>query len=127
MVNWHRFGSTVWQERRYLDAWSVNHFLAGVLLASVAVFFVVSLTIAAPLALALFILWELFERLIDAGEAFPNQLLDVVVDAAGFAVGWLLWGREVLDAGAFIAVAAVFAALLAWGYYSKIHYSLTYD
>jgi len=76
---------------KYIDFWSIPHFLFGAMLASLARAFDVSVW---GVALAMFIvavLWEVFEVVEHIPESRTNGVIDVVLAIVGFViVAWLL-------------------------------------
>lgn len=80
-----RKGWDLWVEGKYFDLWSVNHFLAGLLIAATLFLLKISLFPAFLIAFLLFIAYEIFEVAAQIEEVFTNRLVDVIVDVAGFS------------------------------------------
>lgn len=83
-----------WKEGKYLDLWSVNHVLSGVVLGSLLLSFGVSLNSSLAVAIILFVGWEIAEIFMGIKEHTPNMVADVVCDLAGFAAV-ALWFAKV--------------------------------
>ena len=79
-----RKGWELWEEGKYLDMWSVSHFLSGLLIASVLFLLGIAFVPALVIATVLFVLYELFEVVVHIEESFTNRFMDVVVDVVGF-------------------------------------------
>lgn len=73
-----------WREGRYLDLWSVNHVLSGVVLAALFYHFAVPFYLGLCIAIFLFVGWEVAEVLLGIKEHVPNMVTDVICDLAGF-------------------------------------------
>lgn len=73
-----------WKEGRYIDLWSLNHVLSGVVLASILFGFGVSFVTSVVIAFVLFVGWEVAEVALGIKEHTPNMVMDVVCDFAGF-------------------------------------------
>jgi len=85
-----------WKEGKYVDLWSINHVLSGVVLGAILGNFNAPFGWSLLLAIALFVGWEVVEVLIGIKEHMPNMVMDVVCDLAGFlAIAW--WFAEVSD------------------------------
>ncbi|HXF43941.1 MAG TPA: hypothetical protein VNK70_00460 [Candidatus Paceibacterota bacterium] len=81
-----RKGWDLWAEGKYVDLWSVNHFLSGVLVGALLLILKVPFLPAAVIAFLLFVGYELFEVALQIEEHFTNRVTDVVIDVAGFLV-----------------------------------------
>lgn len=73
-----------WREGHFVDLWSINHFLSGVVLASIIFHFDISFTFGMVIAFILFVGWEVAEVALGIKEHAPNMAMDVVCDFAGF-------------------------------------------
>lgn len=78
--------NTYWREGRYVDLWSINHVLSGIVLASLLFGLKAPFGWSLLAAVALFVGWEVVEVLTGIKEHMPNMIMDVVCDLAGFLV-----------------------------------------
>jgi hypothetical protein len=81
----------IWKHGKYVDLWSLVHFLSGFLLG--AIFFALGYTFLTALLLStiLLLLWEAFEWLTKISEPSVNVAMDMVVGLAGFLAGAYLY------------------------------------
>lgn len=112
----------IWREGKFLDVWSLNHFLFGFLSSYLLTeFFHLDLLVSCLIGLFAYIVWEVFEVLIKAGEYPTNQVMDVVVSLVGF---WLFVCARQFGGGAVFGliqpILLCFIALECFGYYSKL-------
>lgn len=83
-----------WKEGRYVDLWSINHVISGIVLGSLLLSFSVPFGWALVVSLVLFVGWEIGETLAGIKEHMPNLIMDIVFDVAGFLlIAW--WFAEV--------------------------------
>lgn len=68
-----------WREGEYLDLWSVPHFLSGIALGLVLVFFEFDVRSSFVIGFILLVLYEMFEVIVQIDETRWNRTLDVVV------------------------------------------------
>lgn len=110
----------LWREHRYVDLWSINHILSGVVLGSLLWTFGMPLTYSAVFAIVLFVGWEIGEVIYGINEHFSNIVMDVLFDIAGFA-GAAYWyfvlGRP-LSWTALSVWIAVFIVFNVWGFFA---------
>ena len=71
-------------KRRYIDLWTIPHFIIGVLFAFYALLENFSLFSSFYLLVAIAVLWELFEFKYDLTESFTNRIVDVFSSITGF-------------------------------------------
>lgn len=107
-----------WKEGRYIDLWSINHVLSGVVLGALAWSFGMSFGWSLLLALALFVGWELLEIAVGIKEHMPNMVMDVVCDLFGFlaAAYWFFILEKPFSPTATAAWILLFIALNIWGF-----------
>ena len=79
----------LWREGKYLDLWSVVHFLTGFAVGGAFIFLHVNSYIASAIAVGLFTGWEIFEPVIKIQEKSSNHITDVIVDYVGFFIAQL--------------------------------------
>jgi len=107
----------IWTMRKYLDLWSVNHTLAGSILASLFIFF--NAPFLASMAISFFILlgWEFFEITHKLHETIYNRIFDMIVGMSGFFLTNTLVNNDVFTNKAiFSVVFTVFVILEIWGF-----------
>ena len=73
-----------WKEGKYVDLWSINHILSGVVVGALLFRFGLNFHWAIIVSLALFVGWEIFEIVIGIKEHMTNIVMDVVFDLVGF-------------------------------------------
>lgn len=77
--------SFTWSEGRYIDLWSIVHIISGSILALLLSFTDLSLLWSITFAVALMIVWEIFESIIKVGESIENLFIDILVGLFGFS------------------------------------------
>jgi hypothetical protein len=104
-----------WKERKYIDMWSVSHFLFGASLAVFSVYWQVNFWVSVFCSAVIFIIWEFVEYTTHVGETTYNQMADIIVAMVGFFVFYIL--RNPLATSLLIFI---FFILETGGYLSKI-------
>ena len=79
-----------WREGKYLDLWSVPHFLSGVVVALSLYVFGFEVRSAFVIAFLLLVGYEMFEVIAKIDETRWNRTLDVVVGMVSFVPAFLL-------------------------------------
>lgn len=121
----------IWREGKWLDLWSVVHFLSGVTMGLFPKHLRLEAVSAYVITFLLLVLYEMFETLVKIKETRTNRFMDVVVGIASFALahsfhpfitepaGYFLLGTFFVSASVLSAVgwhmsqkAAVFEARL---------------
>lgn len=107
-----------WEEGKYIDLWSINHVLSGVVLGAFLFNFGIPFWWALAFSLLLFILWEVVEVIVHIKEHPSNMITDVVCDALGFLfVAYVYFVmREPFTWMATIIWTLDFLAFNLWGY-----------
>lgn len=107
----------LWREGKYLDLWSVVHFLTGFAVGGAFIFLHVNSYIASAIAVGLFTGWEIFEPVIKIQEKSSNHIADVIVDYLGFFIAQLYvfawYGTMHWYIPTIVALVAL--ALMTWG------------
>lgn len=80
----------IWREGKYLDLWSVPHFLSGMMVALGLYLLNFSGVSAFIIALLLLIIYELFEVIAKIEETRLNSFIDIVVGMTSFTPTFLL-------------------------------------
>lgn len=108
----------IWRHGRYVDLWSLVHFLSGALLALgfFGLGFGLLWTIAS--SLVLLIAWEVFEWAIRIIEPTANVMVDILVGALGLAIGvwWHYFLGQPFSPHAFSVLLAATLGLSFWGF-----------
>lgn len=114
-----------WIGGKYIDLWSLVHFLAGTLWGFFPSLFGLSVILVFPALLAVAVSWEFFELHHGITEKKSNSLSDITVSIVGFVlvyVGILFTGIE----GTVIVflvninlLSGVFLSILGWSAYRK--------
>lgn len=107
----------IWKHGKYLDTWSIVHFLSGCLLAILFYKLDLSFGMALLISLLILIAWEVFEWSIKIIEPSLNVITDLIVGFLGVLVG--AYPHYVLNVsfGAYFYVILAFTTLLAtWGF-----------
>ena len=86
----------LWEEGKYLDFWSVIHFLSGVLLGILFGMLNITFLPALLLIIMLGIIFEVIEYFILGIETFPNKVVDVIISTIGFLIAFLLLPKSLL-------------------------------
>lgn len=80
----------IWREGKYLDLWSVPHFLSGMVVAFVLFFLNYAGSAAFVIAFLVLVAYEMFEVIAKIEETRWNRILDVVVGMMSFTPTFLL-------------------------------------
>jgi FtsH-binding integral membrane protein len=83
------FNGKYW-EGRFIDLWSIPHFLTGVVIALIIVFFGQSFMTGFLVTMAVAIAWEIFEILIKVHEINTNSITDIFVALIGYCIFFYL-------------------------------------
>jgi len=74
----------IWKHGKYLDLWSLVHFLSGVLLASFFYHLNLDLFWSATFSLIALLGWEFFESVLGIIETTSNVVVDIIIGFVGF-------------------------------------------
>ena len=80
-----------WSHGRYLDYWSLIHFLTGLILGIVALFVSEERFLSLVLIFILLIVYEILEAKTKVSENIENIALDIIVGSAGGAIALFLF------------------------------------
>jgi len=80
----------IWREGKYLDLWSVPHFLSGMAVAFGLFFLDFATNAAFIIAILLLVAYEMFEVIAKIEETRWNRILDILVGMASFTPTFLL-------------------------------------
>jgi hypothetical protein len=107
-----------WRHGQFADFWTINHFLAGVLGTMMGLFLGLPWPLLVSLLTALFIAWEVFERVTGVGETLGNQITDVASSLMALILSGYVFALipELLSYSLFSMVVLAFGGLELWGY-----------
>tara|TARA_Y100000310_G_scaffold73282_1_gene69449 strand:- start:1167 stop:1574 length:408 start_codon:yes stop_codon:yes gene_type:complete len=127
LKSWHRGlrepGKGLWKKHKYLDLWSLTHFVCGLVLGSVSVLLIGSFGWSLLVVFVVMTVWELYEFKTGIIEEVPNKILDVVVGLIGFVVFYLwMYPSFVFRFNVLFLVLSVvlFLLLNIWGVAAKL-------
>ncbi|MFA7201639.1 MAG: hypothetical protein WC099_01430 [Candidatus Paceibacterota bacterium] len=104
----------LWQESKYIDLWSLNHFLFGASLAGLAWYSKINFIFAVFLSVLAFVIWEFIEYYTKVGESQINQMSDILMASIGFFIFYFIQTPFLL-----LVVITIFLILETWGYLHK--------
>lgn len=87
----------LWAEGNYIDFWTVNHILAGAVIAGVSVLSYVPLLTSVIVLFALTITWEIYETVKNIHETTKNRIIDVIVAVIGYVLMYFVMNAEILN------------------------------
>jgi hypothetical protein len=96
--------SDMWAEGKWLDLWSVPHFLSGIVLAFCVYFFHFGVPASFVIAVLLLVAYEMFEVIAHIEETRTNRFMDVVVGMVSFTPTFLLASRVSTETQIFIFI-----------------------
>lgn len=77
--------SDIWREGKWLDLWSVIHFLSGISVGLALVLLELGVEASFIIAFLVFVLYETWEAMVKIRETPQNRSMDVVVSMVSFA------------------------------------------
>jgi type III secretory pathway component EscU len=103
----------IWKHGKYVDLWSLVHFLSGVLLAAVTQRLDLPFFWALAVSVVALVAWEWFEALKKIIEPSVNVTVDIVIGLVGFLLAWsfVSWNDALL-----VAVLIATVLLSFWGF-----------
>ena len=103
----------IWENRKYLDLWSVNHVLYGLVFGYFLNSFEVSFELSFFLVFLIMIVHELIEyRSAIVQETWQNHFFDIVTTMGGFLLGFMVQ----VSRTTIIAAIIVLVILEVWGW-----------
>ena len=115
-----RFKRTdIWRDGKWIDLWSVVHFLSGISIGLGFYFLHVETFASVALALVSLIAYEMWERLMRMEETFANGCMDVVIGMLSFLVAFfilapLVSGTVLLYGFGFVLFVDVAMSVFGW-------------
>ncbi|OGY57250.1 MAG: hypothetical protein A3D47_00980 [Candidatus Colwellbacteria bacterium RIFCSPHIGHO2_02_FULL_43_15] len=107
--------SDIWREGKYLDLWSVPHFLSGIVLGLIMHFLNFGTVPTFIIAFLCFVAYEMFEVIVKIEETRMNRTLDVVVGLVSFTPTFLLAPMFSQTQNALVLIlVATFDAAISW-------------
>ncbi|MFZ2763742.1 MAG: hypothetical protein WAX80_01745 [Minisyncoccia bacterium] len=107
----------IWKHGKYLDLWSLVHFLSGFVLCGFFYWLELSFLWAFIYSALLLVLWEVFEFFIKIIEPSWNVTVDILVGLLGFFLAaWLYFLRSEFDTSIYLAVVLATITLALWGF-----------
>lgn len=113
----------IFRNGKYLDLWSINHTLAGVVIAGPLYYFSISFIYSFFILIFLIVGWEIYEIIFDVHETWQNRSTDIITGVIGFFFVWYFY--YFFDTNLQIWIYAVsllvFLTLEIWGYFAYKH------
>ena len=107
----------IWKHGKYLDLWSLVHFLSGFVLGGLFYWLGFDLMWAFIYSTLLLILWEVFEFFIKIIEPSVNVTLDILVGIIGFfAAAWLYFIATKFNLSLYLGVVGLTILFSLWGF-----------
>lgn len=108
----------IWKHGKYVDTWSIIHFLSGFLLCSIFYVLGYEFMPAMLLSIVLLLVWEVFEWSLTILEPSVNVMMDIIIGLAGFLMGGFLYYflNKPFETYYFLATLVVTALLSLWGF-----------
>jgi hypothetical protein len=110
----------IWDEGGYVDFWSINHTLGGVLSLLFIALTGIPKIIGFPIIICLASLWEVYEHVTGIEETFSNRIIDIVVAAVAFFVMyWIIQRYQSLNlVQLFVSFGLLTILLNVWGFWA---------
>ena len=106
---------SIWKEGKYLDLWSLPHFLVGIILGHIFIYFNLSLTIALIATLVIKTVWEVYEHKYVTIEAVPNKILDVIIGLIGLITVYVYNDYALINLVSFSVILIINIIFSFWG------------
>lgn len=108
----------IWVDGKYLDLWSVNHTLAGGVIAGPLYNLSIRFSYSFLIALVLIIGWEVYEAVRDIEETWQNRVTDTIVAIIGFGILWMFYPKwsPNIQLIVYLPLLIIWVALEIWGY-----------
>ncbi len=114
-INWKY---NIWKKGKYIDLWSLNHFVGGVLIARILFFFDLSFWPALSITFVVKMVWEIYELIRNIKESIENKVMDVIIGIFGFLIMYYLYIQVIFFSSTlfFVVIFVVWLFLNFWGY-----------
>ena len=107
----------IWKHGKYLDLWSLVHFLSGFVLCGLFYWLGSGFIWTLVYTTMLLILWEIFEFLIKIIEPSWNVAVDILVGLVGFfSAAYLYFWRGSFDTSFYLVMVGITIAISLWGF-----------
>lgn len=108
----------IWKHGKYIDMWSLVHFLSGFLLGGLFYWLGTNLVLTVVFSIGILILWEFFEFATGIIEPSPNVIFDIVTGLGGLLISISLyyWLNFSFNLSFFVTVLIVTSVLAVWGF-----------
>lgn len=107
----------IWDEGKYVDVWSFNHFLCGFVFAKGITFIQLTFLKSILLIFVLVVVWEIFEMQKNVKETVFNRIIDITIGLIGFLCFFYLDNLKAIPNLIFISVFLIPLLILGvWGY-----------
>ncbi len=108
----------IWKHGKYIDLWSLVHFLSGFLLAAIFAAFGYTFAISLGITIVVLLAWEGFEWVTNIIEPSLNVMADMLVGIAGFLMGaYMYFYLDVpFEMHYFMTILIATGALALWGF-----------
>lgn len=107
----------IWREGKWLDLWSVPHFLSGIVIGLGIYLFHFGALASGALALLSLISYEMWEAMVRIEEAPTNRFMDVVVGMAGYLPAFFLLAPRLPQASLIFTFGLVFIVDIVMSYF----------
>lgn len=116
----------IYWEGAYIDLWSVDHFLSGLMFAFLPILFPrVSPMLGFAINAIILLFWEVGEFYVGVTEPLGNRLLDILIGIAGYILFFVFLRYHVKTKSAvhgiflFMGLVTVLFSVLAWVAYAN--------
>ncbi|KKQ83640.1 MAG: hypothetical protein UT07_C0001G0002 [Parcubacteria group bacterium GW2011_GWB1_38_8] len=107
----------IWKHGKYLDLWSLVHFLSGFILCGLFYWLEINFTWTLILSTILLILWEVFEFIIKIIEPSWNVAVDIIIGLLGFfSATYLYFLQSEFNASLYLTIVGITFVLSLWGF-----------
>jgi hypothetical protein len=81
---------SIWSHGKYVDMWSLIHFLSGIMISGIAFLFLQPFS-SFVFVFVVAVLWEVFEAMVGIGEDIANYVTDIVIAVVGYVFTYFLY------------------------------------
>lgn len=107
----------IWSDGNRIDLWSLNHFLAGCVIASISVLSSVPFWTSIIILFFLLFFWEVYEILKKFHETISNKVLDIALGLIGYIVIYIVMKLEIFNNIILFLITIISLTLLClWGW-----------
>ncbi len=109
----------IWREGKWLDMWSVVHFLSGISIGLCIYFLQIEALASVIITLLLLIAYEMWEMLVHIEEAPTNRFMDVVVGMISFLPTFFILAPAISEKSfilylSFVLILNIVMSVLGW-------------